>query len=117
MSRIKGFMSKVREESMLTYVPSHSKSKSIIDISSTELRDRTWKRKPGRHLTQTLHHSEDGNTSEGVAKQDRQRAGTSECATNTEEETCTNGTTKCDELDVSRLEAVKDRCVSLKDGE
>jgi hypothetical protein len=48
-----------------------------------------------------LHHGEDGYTSETVTEQDGQRTGLRESASDTEEETSTDGTTKSNELDVS----------------
>lgn len=91
----------------------NSKAKSGIRVTSTVLRKSTRERKPSRHLTETLHHSEDRDTSDGVTKQNRERTGVSESAGNTEEETSTNGTTKSDELDVSRLEAALNVSVLL----
>ena len=66
-----------------TYVPSYSESKSIIAVAGTELRNRTGKRQPSGHLTQALHHGEDRDTSEGVAKQDRERTSLSESTSDT----------------------------------
>jgi hypothetical protein len=82
-----------------------SKAKSGIRVASAVLRKSTGKRKPSRHLTETLHHSEDRDTSDSVTKQDREGTGVGESAGNTKEETSTNGTTESDELDVARLEA------------
>jgi hypothetical protein len=90
-----------------------SKAKSGIRVASAVLGKSTGERKPSRHFTKTLHHSEDGDTSDGVTKKDRERTSVGESTGNTEEETSTNGTTKSDELDVSRLETTLDVSILL----
>ena len=93
------------KETRVTYIPSDGKSKSIINISGTELGNGSRERKPGRHFTQALHHAKDGNTSEGVSQEDGQRPSTGESATDTQEQTSTDGSAKGNKLDVSRLQA------------
>ena len=90
-----------------------SEAKSGIRVTSAVLRKSTGKRKPSRHLSETLHHSEDRDTSDGVAKQNREGTSVGESAGNTKEETSTNGTTKSDELDMARLEATLNVSVLL----
>jgi hypothetical protein len=67
VSTVKGILAcrlpKFDERSRITYVPSDGKSKSIIDVSGTELRNRSREREPGRHFTQALHHTKHGNAS------------------------------------------------------
>lgn len=89
----------------VTYVPSDCESESIVDVAGAELRNRSRKREPCSHLTKTLHHGENSETSEGITKEDRKRTGLGEGTSNSQEETGSNGTTESDELDVSRLEA------------
>jgi hypothetical protein len=85
--------------------------KGRVDITSTVLRNSTGKREPSSHFTKTLHHGEDGTTSDSVTEQDRD--GTSLCkgTSDTEEETSSDSTTKGDELDVPRLQAPLDVAV------
>ena len=92
---------------LIPVVPSDSKTESRVDITGGVLRDSTRKWEPGRHLTQTLHHGEDGNTGTGITNENRQRAGLSKGGSNTQEETSTNGTTERDELDVTGLETAQ----------
>lgn len=42
--------------------PTSSETHSRIDVSGTVLWNSTRQRQPSRHLAQTLHHAEDGNT-------------------------------------------------------
>lgn len=116
--------SEINQSMKITYVPSHSlspvskgslarrramkthESKSIVDITGAELRNGTWQWKPSSHLTQTLHHGVDRNTREGVTQQNGKRTRGCESTSNTQEQTCSDGSTKGDELNVSRLEAV-----------
>jgi hypothetical protein len=65
-------------EMKLTYVPSDRESQGIIHVSSTELRNGTRKREPSCHLTQTLHHAEDGDTGEGITQKNGERSSTRE---------------------------------------
>lgn len=92
---------------IITHVPTNGKSKSIVDIAGTELRNGTRKRKPGSHFTQALHHGKNRDTSEGITKQNGQRTGTRESAADTQEETSTNSTSKSNELDVPGLQSGK----------
>jgi hypothetical protein len=98
-------MENARKE-MKTYVPSNSKSESIIAVAGTELRNGTWERKPSGHLTQALHHGEDRDTSEAITEQDGKRARLGESTTDTQEQTRSDRATKSNELNVSRFQAV-----------
>ena len=71
------------EQGLGTYVPSNSKSESIVAVAGTELRNGSWEGKPSGHFTQALHHGKDRDTGEGVAKQDRKRAGLCESTSDT----------------------------------
>ena len=90
--------------SSLTIVPSHSETKSRVGVTSAVLRNSTRKRKPSRHFTETLHHTEDSNTSDRITEENRNRTGVGESSANTQEETSSNGSTKSDELNVTRFE-------------
>ena len=89
---------------VLTIVPSHSKTKSRVGVTGAVLRNSTRERKPSRHFTKTLHHTEDSNTSDRVTEENRNRAGIGESSANTQEETSSNGATKGDELNVTSFE-------------
>ena len=82
--------------------------KSRVDITSAVLRNSTRKGKPSGHLTETLHHSEDGTTGDSVTQQDRERTSLRKGASNTKEKTGSDCATESDELDVSRLQASLD---------
>ena len=94
-------------------VPTDSKTKSGVCIASSVLRDSTGKREPCRHLSETLHHAEDGDTRDGITKEDRDGTGIGKSTGDTEEETSTDGTSKCDELDVARFETSLDVAIVL----
>lgn len=91
--------------SLVPVVPADGETHGRIDITSTVLRNSTRKRQPGGHLTETLHHGEDGNTGTAVAQEDGKGTSSLESATDTQEKTSANGTTEGDELDVTGLEA------------
>jgi hypothetical protein len=67
--------------------------------------DTTGKWEPCGHLAETLHHGDDSDTGDGVTEEDRDGTGIGEGSTNTKEQTSSNGTTECDELDMTRLQA------------
>ena len=83
----------------------HRKAHGIVDVTRAELRygSREWQ--PGSHLTQRHHHGENGKTGHGITKKHGQRTSLGEGAADTEEETCANGATERDKLDVSRFQA------------
>lgn len=68
----------------------------------------TRKREPSSHLAEALHHHEDSDTGDSVAKEDRDGTGVGKGIANTKEQTRSNGATKSDELNVTRLEASLD---------
>lgn len=74
----------------LYILPTNGEAHCRVDIARAVLWYRTWKRQPGRHLTETLHHGENGNASKGVAEQDREGAGMNECLADSQEETSSN---------------------------
>jgi hypothetical protein len=82
--------------------------KSRVDVTSAVLRNSTRKREPSGHFTKTLHHGEDGTTSDSVTEQNRERTSLRKGTSNTEEKTRSDCTTEGDELDVSRLQASLD---------
>jgi len=88
-----------------TVIPANSETKGGVNIAGTILGDSARKRKPCCHFTETLHHTEDGNASEGVAKKHGKRPSFCESASNTQEQTGSDSTAEGNELDVSRLEA------------
>lgn len=92
-----------------THIPSDGESKGVIGITRTELRNRSRQRQPGGHLAQALHHGVYSNTSEGIAQNDRERTSLSKRASDTQEQTRTDSTTKSDELDMSRFQTAEDQ--------
>ena len=88
-------------------VPAHGEAQCIIDIAGTVLGYGTGQRKPGRHLSQRLHHGIDSDTGKGISEQDRERTGLGKGTADTQEQTRANGATEGNELDVSRFEAVR----------
>ena len=90
-----------------TYVPSNRKPKSVIDITGTELRNCARQWKPSSHFTEGLHHGVDSESSKRITKKNGERTGSGESTPNTKKQTGSNGSTKGDELDVSRFEAIQ----------
>lgn len=85
-------------------IPADSETKSIIDVAGAHLWDSTRKWKPSSHLTKRHHHAEDSETGKSVTNESTEWTGSGESATDTDEETSTDGTTEGNELNVSRLE-------------
>lgn len=59
------------------------------------------------------HHRINCETSQGITEKNRQRSSVSKCSSNTQEQTSSNGAAKCDELNMSRLQASRDIAVLL----
>lgn len=97
-----------RQRSRVPVVPADRKAHGRVDIASAVLRDGTSKREPRRHFTKTLHHAEDGDAGERVAEKNRERTCQGEGATDSDEETGSDGAAEGDELNVSRLETALD---------
>lgn len=92
---------KIRTGTLLT----DCKTKSRIRISTAVLGDGTRQREPSSHLTETLHHAEDSNTSDSITEKNRDRTSMREGGTDSEEETGSDSATEGNELNVSGLEA------------
>ena len=84
-------------------VPSDSESQGRVDVTSAVLRDGTRERQPGRHLAQTLHHGVDGDTGQGVTEEDRERTRAHEGFSDSQEETCADGSAEGTEWGVSKF--------------
>lgn len=89
----------------VSYVPADRKTQSIVHVSGAKLRNGTRKRKPSCHFTQAHHHPENSHSCERVTEKYGEGARSCKGASDTKEETCANGTTERNELDVPRLES------------